>query len=227
MIFSSSYLILVLPAILLAMWAQFRVKSTFNKYLKVRALSNRTGVEVARALLDANRLQDVSVQLSHGSLSDHYDPRSRIVRLSPEVYNGTSVASLGVAAHEVGHAIQHSVEYFPLTFRNNLFPVANIGSNAAVPLILLGFFFNASNFILLGILFFTAAVLFQIVTLPVELNASSRALEALNSYGFISKEEIGATRKVLSAAAFTYIAATLVAVAQLLHLILAFSGRRE
>ncbi len=227
MVLDSSYFILVLPAMLLAMWAQFKVKSTFKKYLKVRAISNKKGAEVARALLDSNRLYDVPVQLSKGSLSDHYDPRSRTVRLSPEVYNDNSVASLGVAAHEVGHAIQHAEEYFALKLRHNLFPVANIGSNAAMPLILIGFLFNSLNLLLLGIVFFSVAVLFQVVTLPVEFNASSRALTALNTHGFITRDEIGPTRAVLSAAALTYVAATIVAIAQLLHFILLFMGRRD
>lgn len=212
---------------LLAFWAQYRVSSTFKKYSQIRTSSYRTGAQVARALLDANGLFHVPVEASHGHLSDHYDPRSRAVRLSPDVYQGASVASLGVAAHEVGHAIQHAQNYAPLTLRHTFVPVANIGSTLAFPLLIGGFIFNFAGLILLGIVFFSAAVLFQVITLPVEFNASNRALQMLSNHGFVSREELGLTKKVLGAAALTYVASTLVAVAELLKYVLIFAGNRE
>ncbi|MCW2278868.1 zinc metallopeptidase [Heliophilum fasciatum] len=216
---------LVLPFVLLALYAQFKVSRTFTKYAKVPARSGIIGAQVARGLLDANGLHHVPVELSGGGkLSDHYDPRSRVVRLSQDVYHGYSVASLGVASHEVGHAIQHAQSYAPLALRHAFVPVANAGSMLAMPLFLAGFFFHWSGLILAGILFFSAAVLFQVITLPVEFNASNRALQMLQHYNYVSKDELKLTKKVLGAAALTYVASALVAVVELLKYVLIFSG---
>ncbi|MHB8171662.1 MAG: zinc metallopeptidase [Thermincolia bacterium] len=223
--FSIYDFILVLPAMLLAIYAQFKVKSSFKKYSKVLAASGVTGVQVARRLLDIKGLNHVPIELSPGSLSDHYDPRGRVLRLSPEVYHGYSVAALGVAAHEVGHAIQHDEKYVPLDIRHKLVPVASFGSMAAFPLILLGFFLNSSTFLFYGIIAFSLAVAFQLITLPVEFNASRRAMTLLVDKGYIAPQEVGGTKKVLNAAALTYVAATLVAVAELIKYILIFRGQ--
>jgi hypothetical protein len=211
--------IILIPALLISAYAQYKVKSTFNKYLDVVASQGYTGAEVARDILKRKNLNDVSVEQTQGSLSDHYDPKSKMVRLSPEVYQGKSIASLGVAAHETGHAIQHATEYMPLNFRHTLVPVANFGSKLGVPLAVFGFFFFRSQLLVqMGLVIFAAAVLFQIVTLPVEFNASSRAIKILESGGYLASDEIKPTKKVLKAAALTYVAAVLVSVAHLLRL---------
>ncbi|NLX61056.1 MAG: zinc metallopeptidase [Tissierellia bacterium] len=211
-------------AILISLYAQIKVSSSFNKYLRVPSRIGLTGREVARMILDRNGLYDVGIELIGGNLTDHYDPRKKVIRLSRNVYNGNSLASVAVAAHEVGHAIQHSEGYFPLIIRNNLAPIASFSARFVWILIFLGFVI--SPFLLeLGILLYLAVVLFQVITLPVEFNASRRALLQLEN-GIISREEIGGSRKVLQAAALTYVAATLVAVLQLLRL-LSISGRRD
>ncbi|MBS4022480.1 MAG: zinc metallopeptidase [Dethiobacter sp.] len=215
--------LLVLPAFFFAMWAQARVHSTYNKFARVMARSGVTGSQVARRLLDDAGLRDVGVEMGQGNLSDHYDPRRRLIRLSPDVYRSSSLAALGIAAHETGHAIQHGDGYIPLSFRNNIFPVANIGSRMAFPLFFVGFFFARGGLgwlMQVGILFFAFAVVFQLVTLPVEYNASSRALSLLEGAGYLTMEEVGPTRQVLNAAALTYIAAAAVAVTQLLRLLM-------
>lgn len=220
--FDPTYIILV-PAIILAVYAQFKVQSTFQRYLRVRASSGVTGAQVARHLLDKNHLSDVAVEITPGHLSDHYDPRTRVLRLSSEVYHGSSLAALGVAAHETGHAVQHAQEYIPLNLRNAIFPVASFGSNLAFPLFFIGLIFGRGGTFLmdLGILLFTFAVLFQVVTLPVEFNASKRALRMLEGEGFLTRGgEVTGARKVLSAAALTYLAATAMALLQLLRLVL-------
>lgn len=222
--------LLVLPAMALAMYAQFKVQSTFAKYLQVRARSGMTGARVARAILDDAGLHDVGVEATHGRLTDHYDPRSRTMRLSPDVYNGASVAALGVAAHETGHALQHAENYVPLSIRNQLFPVASFGSTLAMPLFLIGFIFTpamGATFMNLGIWLFAAAVIFQLVTLPVEFDASSRAMRLLVDRGYIDQDEAPRTRKVLNAAALTYVAAAAVAAMQLIRLILLRNSRQE
>ncbi len=225
--FDISYFILVIPAILLSLYAQFKVQSTFKKYQSVSNAKGITGSQVARKILDDQGLLDVEVELVDGHLSDHYDPRTRTVRLSPDVYNGTSVSSLGVAAHETGHAIQHSTRYIPLSIRASLVPVANIGGTwIAFPLIFMGFLIQASGLILLGIVLFSAAVAFQLVTLPVEFNASSRALAILRN-GFLSSDELRHTRKVLNAAALTYVAAATIAVAELIRYIMMFVSSND
>lgn len=221
--------ILIIPALILALYAQFKVQSTFQKYLRVGSSSDLTGAQVARELLDKNQLHNVPVEITPGNLSDHYDPRRRILRLSPEVYHGRSLAALGVAAHETGHATQHANEYIPLNIRNAVFPVASFGSSLAFPLFFIGLILGRGGLFLmdLGIILFSAAVLFQVLTLPVEFNASSRALQMLEGGGYLSRgQEITGARKVLSAAALTYLAATAMAVLQLLRL-LVLRGSRD
>ncbi|MGE5329004.1 MAG: zinc metallopeptidase [Deltaproteobacteria bacterium] len=224
MFFNIYDILLVLPAMLISFYAQYKVQSTFKRNLELRGERGFTGADVARRMLDENGLMDVEVQPVEGFLSDHYDPSKKVVNLSNEVFYGNSVASLGVAAHEVGHAVQHSKNYLPLSLRASLVPIANFGSWLAMPLILLGVFIKASGLILFGVIAFSLAVAFQIVTLPVEFNASRRALATLSSNGFISEREYGPTKKVLSAAALTYVAAAAVAIAQLLSMILSLLG---
>lgn len=220
MFFDPLYIIMIVPAFLLSLFAQFRVKSTYSRYSKVATSRGVTGAQAARRILDAEGITDVSIEMARGFLSDHYDPRSRVLRLSEGVYAGDSLASVGVAAHEAGHAIQHARGYAPLQLRSALVPISSLGSNLAWPLLIIGFIFMAKSFILAGILFFTFAVLFQIVTLPVEFNASSRALQALPATGILSDTEVQGARKVLSAAALTYVAAAAMAVVQLLYFLL-------
>lgn len=219
-------IIILLPAMLIAFFAQMKIRSTFDKYSNVRSIRGITASQAARYLLDRSGLYDVSIEMIPGNLTDHYDPRSKTLRLSQTVFNSTSVAAIGVAAHETGHAIQHDTRYVPLLVRNSLVPVANFGSNAAWILVLLAFFTGFYSLIDIGIVLFSAAVLFQIITLPVEYNASSRAIELLQSEGILYEDEVGDAKKVLSAAALTYVAAMLVAISQLIRLIL-FSRRRN
>lgn len=218
------YLLYFAIIVLIPLWAQMRVKSTFAKYSQVRSASSRRGAEVAREILNANGLYDVGVEEGRGFLSDHYDPRSKTVRLSPENFHGHSIAAAAVAAHECGHAIQDSHGYVFLRFRSALVPVANFGSNVSWILIMIGLLADATNMLLLGIIFMAAAVLFQIVTLPVEFNASSRAMDQVVSLGLISNREEREARKVLNAAALTYVAAAAVAVLELLRLVLIYTG---
>lgn len=224
-------MLLLFPAVIFAMYAQYKVHSTFNKYVRVPSRIGMTGAQVARAILDKAGLYDVPVEMTHGHLSDHYDPRARKMRLSPEVYRGTSLASLGVAAHETGHALQHAENYVPLTLRNQIFPIASFGSTLAFPLFFIGFFFGiqgiGSTLMQLGIWLFAAAVAFQLITLPVEYNASARAMQLLVGEGFITKEEAPRTRAVLNAAALTYLAAAAMALMQLLRLIILRNARDD
>lgn len=218
---------LVLIGVLLSLWAQNRVNSTFARYSRGRSFSGMTGAEAARRLLNAQGIYDVTVQPVSGKLTDHYDPRTKVVKLSDSVYNATSVAAIGVAAHECGHAMQHNEGYGPLRFRSALVPVANFGSQLSWPMILLGILFGGlgSPLVQVGILMFSLAVLFQLVTLPVEFNASSRAVRLLDSQGILSGEEVDGTRKVLKAAALTYVAAAAGSILQLLRLVILFGGR--
>lgn len=218
-------IIILIPAMLIALYAQIKIKSTFEKYSRVRSGSGYTASQAARYLLDRAGLNDVPVEMIAGSLTDHYDPRSKTLRLSQTVYNSGSVAAIGVAAHETGHAVQDNVKYAPLILRNAFVPVANFGSNVSWVLIFLAFITGIPYLLKLGIILFSAAVLFQIITLPVEFNASSRAIKLLKSEGILYGSEVGAAKKVLSAAALTYVAAALVAISQLLRLI--FLGRRR
>lgn len=219
---------LIIIAFGLSIWAQFRVKGTFNKWSDTRVQSGLTGYEAARRLLDANGLYDVPVEPIPGALTDHYDPIARVVRLSEPVYYESSISAVSVACHEVGHAIQHKVHYPMLVMRHRMFPVVNLTSGVAPLLILAGLFFQQFNFLLgLGIIFFSAAVAFQVVTLPVEFNASSRARELMVAEGFISNDEERGVAKVLNAAALTYVAAALISVLELTKYIMIFNSREE
>lgn len=220
---------LVLIGVLLSLWAQNRVNSTFARYSRVRSFSGMTGAEAARRLLNAQGIYDVTVQPVSGKLTDHYDPRTKVVKLSDSVYNATSVAAIGVAAHECGHAMQHNEGYGPLRFRSALVPVANFGSQLSWPMILLGILFGGlgSPLVQVGILMFSLAVLFQLVTLPVEYDASHRAVTLLDSTGILAGQEVGQTRKVLNAAALTYVAAAAASILQLLRLLILFGNRRN
>ena len=220
--------IIILPALILSLWAQANVNSTFARFARVSNRRGMTGYDAARRILDMNGLQNVAIEHIAGNLTDHYDPRSNTVRLSDSVYGSSSVAAIGVAAHEVGHAVQHSVGYTPIKVRNAIVPVVNLCSQLAMPLFILGLIFSSSLFMLtdVGIILFSAAVLFHIVTLPVEINASRRALSTLESSYMLEGEEIGGAKKVLSAAAMTYVASAAMALLQLLRLIAIRDRRR-
>lgn len=218
--FDPLYFVLLAPALLLSLGAQLWVKSSFAKYGRVPNRRGITGAEAARRILERAGLGGVRVESAQGFLSDHYDPRGRVLRLSPDVYSRASIAAVGVAAHEAGHALQDARGYAPMKVRAALVPAAQFGSQLALPILILGFFINAMGLVKFGILLFAAAVLFQIVTLPVEFNASRRALVALEGTGVLSGDEVPAARTVLSAAALTYVAAAVAAVSQLLYFLL-------
>lgn len=224
--FDSGYL-LVLIAAIISMIASANVNSTFKKYQSKLTARNITAEQAARRILDANGLNNVRIESVSGNLTDHYDPRTNVIRLSDSVRTSTSVAAVGVAAHEAGHAVQHAVGYLPIKLRNTLVPVANIGSMAGPYLIIIGILISGSLLINLGIWFFAAAVLFQLVTLPVEFNASGRAIKILANDGYIESDEVPAVKKVLGAAAMTYVAAAAVSVANLLRFIMLAGGRRR
>jgi len=219
-------LTLILPAMVFAMIAQIKVKSSFKKYSKVGSKRGYTAAMVARQMLDKNSLQHIRIEHINGSLTDHFDPRSNVVRLSDTVYNSTSVAAIGIAAHEVGHAIQHEQEYTPIKIRSSIIPVANFGSMAAMPLVLIGLISSISFLVTAGIILFATVTLFQIVTLPVEFNASFRAVRTLENDMILDSEELSGAKKVLTAAALTYVAALVVSLASLLRLILLSNRRR-
>lgn len=224
-----TYILVVIGAVI-CMIASARVKGTFNKYSQLRSMSGMNGAQVAQRVLQAAGIYDVQVRHVSGSLTDHYDPRTKTVNLSDPVYNATSVAALGVAAHECGHAIQHAKSYAPLSIRSALVPIANFGSMLAWPAILIGLLFNtrSSGLIIdIGILLFSAAVLFQLVTLPVEFDASRRALVMLRTQGILADDELRYTRRVLKSAALTYVASAAAAILQLLRIILITNGRRR
>lgn len=224
-----TYILVVIGAVI-CMIASARVKGTFNKYSQLRSMSGMNGAQVAQRVLQAAGIYDVQVRHVSGSLTDHYDPRTKTVNLSDPVYNATSVAALGVAAHECGHAIQHAKSYAPLSIRSALVPIANFGSMLAWPVILIGLFFNtrSSGLIIdIGILLFSAAVLFQLVTLPVEFDASRRALVMLRTQGILADDELKYTRRVLKSASLTYVASAAAAILQLLRIILITNGRRR
>lgn len=218
MYFDSSFIILI-PALIIAAYAQFKVSSTFEKYSRYGSRRGYNGAQVARMLLDSNGLYNVPVEVIPGKLTDHYDPTRRVMRLSQEVFYGNSVAAIGVAAHETGHAIQHSKHYAPLIIRNSIVPVANFGSSISWILFAAGLIFGLKGLVNIGILLFSAVVIFQIITLPVEFNASSRALKILDAKGILYSDELSMAKSVLSAAAMTYVAAALTAIANLLRLI--------
>ena len=221
------YLILVVPALLLSIFAQIKVKSTFAKYSSKMSQRNITGTEAASYLLKANDITDVKLSRIKGDLTDHYDPTDKTLRLSDSTYNSTSIAAIGVAAHETGHAIQHAKKYGPLNFRRFLVPVANIGSQFGPWLAVLGIVMSFPILTDIGIVLFSGAVLFYFVTLPVEFNASNRAMKILKQNQVLSDEELKGVKKVLSAAAMTYVASALVAMANLLRLILLSKNRRR
>ena len=220
-------MLLILPALLLAIWAQVRVNSTFHKYSQVPSLRGWTAAQLAEDLLAKNGINDERVEHVRGSLTDHYDPRDRVLRLSDSVYSSTSIAALGIAAHECGHAIQDAEGYAPLRTRQNVAPIAQLGSFAAVPLFVLGLLMSWRPLLLAGIAVFTLVVAFYLITLPVEYNASNRALAALESGGYLDWQETDGARKVLRAAGLTYVAAALQAILQLLRLLLIFGGRQH
>lgn len=216
--FDPTYLLL-LPAIIIAFWAQLKIDNAYKKYKNVRTISGVTGSEVARSILDGAGLFDVRIERYGKQLGDHYDPSSRVIRLSPEVYDGATVAAAGIAAHECGHAIQHQTHYSPLVLRTKIAPVVNVGSNLSIWLFMIGIFFGFPLFTQIGIVFFGGAVIYQLVTLPVEFNASNRALNILKTRTFLYGDELKGAQKVLNAAAMTYVAATLMAISQLVRLI--------
>lgn len=214
-----TYIVLVMPALIFAMYAQSKVNTTFNKY---RTVSNRrgyTGADVARKILDMNGLRNVVIERVPGNLTDHFDPKANVVRLSDATYSSTSVAAIGVAAHEVGHAVQHAEGYTPIKVRNAIVPVVQIASYAAWPLAIFGILLSFSKLATFGVLLFGAVVLFQLITLPVEFNASSRALKTLGNHQILDGEELASSKSVLSAAAMTYVASAVVAIANLLRLL--------
>jgi Zn-dependent membrane protease YugP len=219
--------VVLIPALLLTIFAQFRVKSAFAKYSGVHAARGVNAESVARMLLDRFRLNSVRIEHVRGELTDHYDPRTKVLRLSDSVGGSSSIAAIGVAAHEVGHAIQDGEGYSPLRIRNTLVPVANLGSNGAIILFMIGLFMRMEPLVNLGIIFFAGAVLFHIITLPVEFDASSRALKLLASTGVLSARETEGARRVLNAAALTYVAAALMAIANLVRLVILAKGRRD
>lgn len=234
MYISFEYIIILIPAIILTVYAQSKVFSTFKKYSAVRCRSGMTGAEAARRILNSNGIYDVEIQPIGGSLTDNYDPSRKVLRLSQDVYGSTSLSAVGVAAHESGHAIQHSRNYVPLKLRSAMVPLTNLASRMAMPFILIGILFGAYwgsrvgyTIVEIGIVFFAVSVLFSLITLPVEFNASRRAVKTLQETGVVAQDEVGAVRSVLSAAALTYVAAAATAIASLLRLILIFGGRRR
>lgn len=220
-------LVLILPALLFAMYAQMKVKSTYGRFSQMHSARGLTGAQVARRILDDNGLYDVPVEHISGQLTDHFDPRSRVVRLSDGVYGSDSIAAIGVAAHECGHAVQYQQNYSPMRLRAAIIPITNIGSTLAIPLVLIGYVMSIQPLVTIGIVGFSAVALFQLMTLPVEFDASARAMRTIREKGILYDSEAAGARKVLSAAAMTYVAALLTAVAQLLRLILVFGNRNN
>lgn len=232
MYFDFTYLILVLPAIVFSLWASAKVNGTYRKYKDLRTSRGITGAEAARLILDRNGLRQVRILKIDGELTDHYNPKDQTISLSGDIHDGSSAVAVGIAAHEVGHAIQHSENYAPLTIRNAIIPITNIGSQLSIPLVLLGLILSRMSYELIffayaGICLFGLVVLFQLLTLPTEFNASSRALAKIGEYGILREDEVKPVKKVLSAAAMTYVAALAVSLAQLLRLILLVGGRRS
>ena len=228
--FDWTYLVLVLPCVLLSLWASSRVNTTFQKYSRHHSIRRLTGAQAAQRVLAANGVGGVRIERVSGNLTDHFDPRTNVIRLSDSVYDSTSVAAIGVACHEAGHAVQYAVHYAPIKLRAAIIPITNIGSKLAMPLILIGILLSAMGslsytLVYLGIACFGLSLVFQLVTLPVEFNASRRAMEAIRNSGLLTEEEQQGARRTLTAAAMTYVAATAVALAQLLRLLLLYGGR--
>ena len=221
------YVVLVLPAIILALVVQIKMSSTYSKYSRVYNRSGITAEEAARRILNANGLYDVSIERVSGNLTDHYDPRTNTVRLSDSVYGSNSIAAVGVAAHEVGHAIQHARDYFPMKVRSAIIPATNLGAGISPFLIIIGFIFMSDPLIIAGIVLYSLTAVFQLVTLPVEFNASRRALSTLDNYGILERDELPQVRKVLGSAAMTYVASLLVSLMYVLRLVMIFGGGRR
>lgn len=222
-----TYWLIIGPAILITLFAQLRVSSTFRRYGQVASRRGCTGAMAAQTVLEAHGVRGVRIERIRGSLSDHYDPRTNVIRLSDDVYGSNSVAALGVAAHEAGHAVQYAENYSPIRIRNAIIPVCNFGSQAGIVLLFIGLLFNSELLFGLGVLFFGLMVVFQLVTLPVEFNASARAMETLKSTQLLEEDELSGARKVLSAAAMTYVAALLMSTAQLLRYVILFSNNNR
>lgn len=221
-------LILLIPAIIATLWAQSKVQNTYKKYSRVNSANGYTGAQIARKILDDNGLNYVGIEVAPGEgLTDHFDPRSNVVRLSKGVYYSSSLAAIGIAAHEVGHAIQYGEEYAPIKIRNAIIPVTNFGSKAAMPLLIIGLIFTIPEIAFLGVLAYSLAVIFQMVTLPVEFNASNRAVAILGEQNYLNEDELKGSKKVLSAAAMTYLAAAFVALMQLIRILLIARGSRR
>lgn len=232
MFFDWTYVYFVLPAFIFALWASVNVNGTFKKYSKQFSSKGVSASEAARRILDNKGLSDIRIERISGNLTDHYDPKAGVIRLSDSVYDSTSTAAIGVACHEVGHAIQYSENYVPIKIRNAIIPVTNIGSKLSIPLVLLGLFLSYLSeymlvFAYVGILCFALSTVFQLVTLPTEYNASGRALRAIDEYGILERNEMKGAKKVLSAAAMTYVAALAVSVMQLLRLLTIVNSRRR
>jgi len=225
--FDYYYLILVVPALLLAIWAQVQVKTTYRKYSRVPNSRGMTGAYAAQAVLNFYGITDVRIERVSGNLTDHYDPRSKVIRLSDGVYNSSTVAAIGIACHEAGHAAQHAENYAPIKIRNAIIPVCNIGSTIGIPLALIGWIFSFSILIYVGLGLYAAVFIFQVATLPVEFNASRRAIKVIDKTQLLRDDEIGGAKKVLAAAAMTYVASMIVSLANLLRLLLRFSNRRD
>lgn len=224
--FDPLFLILVVPTFIFTIWAQFKVKGSFNKFSKVRTSNGLTGAQAAAEILRNAGINDVRIEQTPGHLSDHFDPRGNVIRLSESVYNAATVAAVGVAAHEAGHAIQHAHGYSPMKIRAAIIPVTNIGSKLAMPLIFMGLILNMFGLVNLGIILFGTLVVFQLVTLPVEFNASNRAIAALRGCNMLNADELRGSQKVLTAAALTYVAALAMSIAQMLRFILIALRRR-
>ncbi len=221
------YIILVIPALIISLIAQVKVKSTFSKMSKIRSVRGITGVQAAQSILTYYGISDVRIEQVAGNLSDHYDPKTKVIRLSDSVYGSDSVAAIGVACHEAGHAAQHAENYIPIKIRNTILPVCNIGSTLGLPLAIIGYFLGFEPLVAIGLLLYSFIALFQLVTLPVEFNASRRAVKVIEENGMLYDDEIGSAKKVLVSAALTYVAALLVSIANLLRFILRFGNRRR
>ncbi len=221
------YIILVVPALIISLIAQVKVKSTFSKMSKIRSVRGITGVQAAQSILTYYGITDVRIERVAGNLSDHYDPRTKVIRLSDSVYGSDSVAAIGVACHEAGHAAQHAENYIPIKIRNTILPVCNVGSTLGLPLAVIGYFLGFEPLVAIGLLLYSFITVFQLVTLPVEFNASRRAVKVIEENGMLYEDEIGSAKKVLVSAALTYVAALLVSIANLLRFILRFSNRRR
>lgn len=225
--FDIYYFILIIPALLFGLWAQSQVNSSFEKYSRVGTMRGMTGAQAAEFILNQNGIYDVQIHHISGNLTDNFNPSKKTISLSDSVYNSTSIAAIGVAAHEAGHAVQHAVNYAPIRIREIIIPVTQIGSWLYLPIIMVGFLFSSQSLVNIGILLFSTLAIFQLVTLPVEFNASRRAIETLEGSGILYGDEITGAKRVLRAAALTYVAALVSSLAQLLRLILIFGGRRR